>query len=44
MEGAGPPLLMIMGWIGHAGFWGEAFLEPLRPHFRSSASPTAAPA
>jgi pimeloyl-ACP methyl ester carboxylesterase len=33
-EGEGPPLLLIMGWIGHAGFWGEAFLERLRPHFR----------
>jgi pimeloyl-ACP methyl ester carboxylesterase len=34
VEGTGPPLLMIMGWIGHAGFWGEPFLERLRPHFR----------
>jgi 3-oxoadipate enol-lactonase len=33
VEGKGPPLLMIMGWIGHAGFWGEPFLERLRPHF-----------
>jgi len=24
VEGEGPPLLMIMGWIGHAGFWGGA--------------------
>ena len=34
VEGSGPPLLMIMGWIGHAGFWGEPFLEPLRSRFR----------
>jgi len=34
VEGAGPPLLMIMGWIGNAGFWGEAFLEPLRSRFQ----------
>ncbi len=34
VEGQGPPLLMIMGWIGHAGFWGEPFLELLRPHFQ----------
>jgi len=34
VEGKGPPLLMIMGFIGHAGFWGEPFLERLRPHFR----------
>ena len=34
VEGTGPPLLMIMGWIGNAGFWGEAFLERLRPHFQ----------
>lgn len=34
VEGAGPPLLMIMGWIGHANFWGKPFLERLRPHFR----------
>jgi pimeloyl-ACP methyl ester carboxylesterase len=34
VEGSGPPLLMIMGWIGNAGFWGEAFLEPLRSHFQ----------
>ncbi|KKK67633.1 hypothetical protein LCGC14_2952130 [marine sediment metagenome] len=34
VEGEGPPLLMIMGWIGHAGFWGEPFLERLRPHFQ----------
>lgn len=33
-EGKGPPLLMIMGWIGHAGFWGEPFLERLRPYFQ----------
>ena len=32
-EGSGPPLLMLMGWIGNARFWGEAFLEPLRSHF-----------
>jgi len=35
VEGSGPPLLMIMGWIGHAGFWGEPFLEPLRQRFRT---------
>jgi len=34
VEGKGPPLLMIMGWIGHARFWGEPFLERLRPHFQ----------
>ena len=34
VEGEGPPLLMIMGWIGNARFWGEAFLERLRPHFQ----------
>jgi pimeloyl-ACP methyl ester carboxylesterase len=34
VEGEGPPLLLIMGWIGHAGFWGEPFLERLRPHFQ----------
>jgi pimeloyl-ACP methyl ester carboxylesterase len=34
VEGEGPPLLLIMGWIGHGGFWGEPFLERLRPHFR----------
>jgi pimeloyl-ACP methyl ester carboxylesterase len=34
VEGAGPPLLIIMGWIGNANFWGEAFLEPLRSHFQ----------
>ena len=33
VEGSGPPLLMIMGWIGNARFWGEAFLEPLRQRF-----------
>ena len=21
VEGTGPPLLMIMGWMGSAGFW-----------------------
>ena len=35
VEGTGPPLLMIMGWMGSAGFWGEAFLERLRPHFQT---------
>ena len=35
VEGEGPPLLMIMGWIGNAAFWGEAFLERLRPHFQT---------
>jgi len=35
VEGSGPPLLMIMGWIGHAGFWGEPFLGPLRQRFRT---------
>jgi pimeloyl-ACP methyl ester carboxylesterase len=34
VEGSGPPLLMIMGFLGHAGFWGEPFLERLRPHFQ----------
>jgi pimeloyl-ACP methyl ester carboxylesterase len=34
VEGTGPPLLMIMGWIGNAAFWGEPFLERLRPHFQ----------
>ena len=34
VEGSGPPLLMLMGWIGNAGFWGEAFLEPLRSRFQ----------
>lgn len=35
VEGQGPPLLMIMGWIGNAAFWGDPFLERLRPHFRT---------
>ncbi len=35
VEGTGPPLLMIMGWMGSAGFWGEAFLQRLRPHFQT---------
>lgn len=34
VEGKGPPLLVIMGFIGHAGFWGEPFLERLRPRFQ----------
>jgi 3-oxoadipate enol-lactonase len=34
VEGKGPPLLMIMGFIGHAGFWGEPFLDRLRPHYQ----------
>ena len=34
VEGSGPPLLMLMGWIGNAGFWGEPFLEPLRARFQ----------
>jgi pimeloyl-ACP methyl ester carboxylesterase len=34
VEGKGPPLLLIMGWIGHGGFWGEEFLARLRPHFQ----------
>jgi pimeloyl-ACP methyl ester carboxylesterase len=34
VEGAGPPLLLIMGWIGHGGFWGEGFLAPLRSRFK----------
>lgn len=34
VEGAGPPLLLIMGMGGQAGSWGEPFLERLRPHFR----------
>jgi pimeloyl-ACP methyl ester carboxylesterase len=25
---------MLMGWIGNASFWGEAFLEPLRSRFQ----------
>ena len=35
VEGNGPPLLMIMGWIGHAGLWGEPFLERLRTQFQT---------
>ncbi len=35
VEGTGPPLLMIMGWMCSAAFWGEAFLERLRPHFQT---------
>ncbi len=35
VEGTGPPLLMIMGWMGSAGFWGKAFLDGLRPHFQT---------
>jgi len=34
VEGSGPPLLMLMGWLGNAGFWGEAFLGPLRSRFQ----------
>src|SRR3990172_4244796 len=34
VESSGPPLLLLMGWIGNASFWGEAFLEPLRSHFQ----------
>ena len=34
LEGTGPPLLMLMGWLGNAGFWGEAFLGPLRSRFQ----------
>jgi hypothetical protein len=34
VEGEGPPLLMLIGVGGHAGSWGEPFLERLRPHFR----------
>ena len=34
IEGSGPPLLMLMGWIGNASFWGEAFLEPMRSRFQ----------
>jgi pimeloyl-ACP methyl ester carboxylesterase len=33
VEGAGPPLLMIMGFAGQASSWSEPFLEQLRPHF-----------
>src|SRR3972149_8380942 len=34
VEGAGPPLLMIMGLGGQAASWGEPFLEQIRPHFQ----------
>ncbi len=34
VEGAGPPLLMIMGLGGQAKSWGEPFLDGLRPHFQ----------
>ena len=34
VEGEGPPLLMVQGWIGNAAFWGEAFLERIRPRFQ----------
>ena len=34
VEGEGPPLLMIMGFWGHASSWSERFLERLRPHFQ----------
>lgn len=34
VEGEGPPLLMIMGWMGQANVWGERFLHQLRPHFQ----------
>jgi pimeloyl-ACP methyl ester carboxylesterase len=33
VEGSGPPLLMIMGFAGSAGSWGEPVLEALRQHF-----------
>ena len=34
VEGAGPPLLLIIGFAGQASSWGEPFLELLRPHFQ----------
>ena len=34
VEGAGPPLLLIIGLGGQASTWGERFLELLRPHFQ----------
>ena len=34
VEGDGPPLLMIMGFAGQAGSWGERFLQHLRPQFQ----------
>jgi pimeloyl-ACP methyl ester carboxylesterase len=33
VEGAGPPLLMIMGFAGMASAWGEPFLSLLRERF-----------
>lgn len=35
VEGAGPPLLMIMGMGGQASAWGEPFLSELRKRFRT---------
>ena len=37
VEGQGPPLLMIMGFLGQASSWGEPFLERLRSHFTTIA-------
>src|SRR3990172_5365438 len=34
VEGAGPPLLLIIGLGGQASTWGERFLELLMPHFQ----------
>jgi pimeloyl-ACP methyl ester carboxylesterase len=34
VEGAGPPLLMIMGLGGQAASWGEPFLDEMRRRFR----------
>jgi 3-oxoadipate enol-lactonase len=33
VEGSGPPLLMIMGFGGSAGSWGQPFLDELQKHF-----------
>ncbi len=33
VEGAGPPLLMIMGFAGQANSWGEPVMNRLREHF-----------
>ena len=33
VRGAGPPLIMITGFRRSRVIWGEAFLEPLAPHF-----------
>ncbi len=33
VEGAGPPLLMVMGFAGQANSWGEPIMSRLRERF-----------